>query len=83
MPPLDKVYDYDQYGGLKVEKRDKVMTITLNAPASVTASFTAQPVTPTISGRVTVRSSRAWAFSYWASASRYFFSASKALPSAQ
>jgi len=32
MPPLDKVYDYSQYGGLKVEKQVKVMTNTLNAP---------------------------------------------------
>jgi hypothetical protein len=23
MPPLDKVYDYSQYGGLKVEKHDR------------------------------------------------------------
>ena len=37
MPPLDKVYDYSQYGGLKVEKQDKVMTITLNAPESMNA----------------------------------------------
>ena len=37
MPPLDKVYDYSQYGGLKVEKLDKVMTITLNAPESMNA----------------------------------------------
>src|ERR1019366_8775031 len=37
MPPLDKVYDYDQYGGLKVEKQDKVMTITLNAPETMNA----------------------------------------------
>ena len=37
MPPLDKVYDYSQYGGLKVEKQDKVMTITLNAPEAMNA----------------------------------------------
>ena len=37
MPPLDKVYDYSHYGGLKVEKQDKVMTITLNAPESMNA----------------------------------------------
>ena len=37
MPSLDKVYDYRQYGGLKVEKQDKVMTITLNAPESMNA----------------------------------------------
>ena len=37
MPPLDKVYDYSQYGGLLVEKQDKVMTITLNAPESMNA----------------------------------------------
>ena len=37
MPPLDKVYDYSQYGGLMVEKQDKVMTITLNAPESMNA----------------------------------------------
>jgi enoyl-CoA hydratase len=37
MPPLDKVYDYSQYGGLKLEKQDKVMTITLNAPESMNA----------------------------------------------
>ena len=37
MPPLDKVYDYSQYGGLTVEKQDKVMTITLNAPESMNA----------------------------------------------
>jgi enoyl-CoA hydratase len=37
MPPLDKVYDYSQYGGLKVKKQDKVMTITLNAPESMNA----------------------------------------------
>jgi 1,4-dihydroxy-2-naphthoyl-CoA synthase len=35
MPPLDKVYDYGQYGGLKVEKQEKVMTITLNAPEAM------------------------------------------------
>jgi hypothetical protein len=35
MPPLDKVYDYSQYGGLKVEKQDKVMTITLSAPETM------------------------------------------------
>ena len=32
MPSLDKVYDYSQYQGSAVEKQDKVMTITLNAP---------------------------------------------------
>ena len=37
MPPLDKVYDYSQYGGLQVEKQDKVMTITLNAPEAMNA----------------------------------------------
>jgi enoyl-CoA hydratase len=37
MPPLDKVYDYSQYGGLLVEKQDRVMTITLNAPESMNA----------------------------------------------
>ncbi len=37
MPPLDKVYDYSQYGGLLVAKQDKVMTITLNAPESMNA----------------------------------------------
>ena len=37
MPPLDRVYDYSQYGGLRVEKQDKVMTITLNAPESMNA----------------------------------------------
>jgi enoyl-CoA hydratase/carnithine racemase len=37
MPPLDKVYDYSQYGGLLVTKQDKVMTITLNAPESMNA----------------------------------------------
>src|ERR1700712_6043778 len=37
MPPLDKVYDYSQYGGLRVEKQNKVMTITLNAPESMNA----------------------------------------------
>jgi enoyl-CoA hydratase len=37
MPPLDKVYDYGQYGGLLVAKQDKVMTITLNAPESMNA----------------------------------------------
>ena len=37
MPPIDKVYDYSQYGGLKVEKQDKVMTITLNAPEAMNA----------------------------------------------
>ena len=37
MPPLDKIYDYSQYGGLKVEKQDKVMTITLNAPETMNA----------------------------------------------
>ena len=30
MPPLDKVYDYSQYGGLTVKKQDKVMTITMH-----------------------------------------------------
>jgi enoyl-CoA hydratase len=37
MPPLDKVYDYSQYGGLTVKKQDKVMTITLDAPESMNA----------------------------------------------
>src|SRR5690242_2474626 len=37
MPPLDKVYDYSQYGGLLVEKQDRVMTVTLNAPESMNA----------------------------------------------
>src|SRR6201982_1785930 len=37
MPPLNKVYDYSQYGGLLVEKQDSVMTITLNAPESMNA----------------------------------------------
>ena len=37
MSPLDKVYDYSQYGGLKVEKQDRVMTITLDAPESMNA----------------------------------------------
>ena len=33
----NKIYDYGQYGGLLVEKRDRVMTITLNAPESLNA----------------------------------------------
>ena len=37
MPPLDKYYDYSQYEGLKVEKQDKVMTITLNEPEAMNA----------------------------------------------
>ena len=37
MPPLDKHYDYSQYEGLKVEKQDKVMTITLNEPEAMNA----------------------------------------------
>ncbi len=37
MPPLDKVDDYSQCGGLKVEQQDKAMTITLNAPESMNA----------------------------------------------
>jgi enoyl-CoA hydratase len=37
MPPIGKVYDYSVYGGLKVEKQDKVMTITLNAPETMNA----------------------------------------------
>ncbi len=37
MPPLEKIYRYDDYEGLLVEKRDKVMTITLNAPESMNA----------------------------------------------
>src|SRR4051812_34629963 len=37
MPPLDRVYDYSQYGGLMVQKQDKVMTITLNAPEAMNA----------------------------------------------
>ena len=41
MPPCDRVYDSSKYGRLKVEKQDKVMTITLNAPESK----------PTICGR--------------------------------
>lgn len=40
MPPLDKIYDYTQYAGLKVATQDKVMTITLDAPESMNA-FTA------------------------------------------
>ena len=37
MAPIDKIYDYSQYTGLLVEKKDKVMTITLNAPESMNA----------------------------------------------
>jgi enoyl-CoA hydratase len=37
MPPLDKIYDYGQYEGLRVAKQDKVMTITLDAPESMNA----------------------------------------------
>jgi enoyl-CoA hydratase len=37
MPPLDKIYDYGQYDGLLIEKREKVLTITLNAPESLNA----------------------------------------------
>jgi enoyl-CoA hydratase len=37
MPPRDRIYDYSHYEGLKVEKQDKVMTITLNAPESMNA----------------------------------------------
>lgn len=37
MPPLDRYYDYSQYEGLKVEKQDKVMTITFNEPESMNA----------------------------------------------
>lgn len=37
MAPVDKIYDYSQYQGLLVEKKDKVMTITLNAPESMNA----------------------------------------------
>ena len=34
---MPRTYDYDQYEGLLVEKKDKVMTITLNAPESLNA----------------------------------------------
>jgi hypothetical protein len=37
VPPLDKVYVYIQYGGLKMQKQDKVMTIPVNAPESINA----------------------------------------------
>jgi enoyl-CoA hydratase len=30
-------YDYSQYGGVLVERRDKVLTITLNAPETLNA----------------------------------------------
>jgi enoyl-CoA hydratase len=36
---MPRTYNYDQYEGLLVEKQDKVMTITLNAPESLN-SFT-------------------------------------------
>ena len=36
---MPRTYNYDQYDGLLVEKKDKVMTITLNAPESLN-SFT-------------------------------------------
>jgi len=34
---MPRTYNYDQYEGLLVEKKDKVMTITLNAPESLNA----------------------------------------------
>ncbi len=37
MAPIDKLYDYTQYEGLLVEKKNKVMTITLNAPEAMNA----------------------------------------------
>jgi len=35
--PIDKIYDYTQYEGLLCEKKDKVLTITLNAPEAMNA----------------------------------------------
>jgi enoyl-CoA hydratase len=34
---MSRTYDYSQYGGLLVERQDKVLTITLNAPESLNA----------------------------------------------
>ena len=63
-------YDYSQYGGVLVERRDKVLTITLNAPETLNA-FTGPMHTSMsrILGRCERRSRRACCRPDWGGSS--------------